>query len=390
LLDSRLALVRRQVQDLQIFPVRPCRQRLVEQIVGDAETTAGKQFLSVAIIRQRSRLAHQRVDHVPVIDVPLATTPQPRQRFHQLLAVPHLHLLQVKPHFDPFADQPAVHRVHIVLHANHAAGAHRHFQPLARLQTPRRQGSQHRLLEGQPLHAAQVALPAYLVQERLVLPAAGKVPTAAQQQGLRHRVFEMPMRRLDIAVFVGFPRLDLLPHNSVMFQQPLVTLREVPSLRQIVHGAAHPVAAVPLGHATQFPQRVLQAHTQALEALGETERHRLPVRVGQHEVIHQVIEGLPTDGHVQTAHVGEVRGTQSAGMMDLAKVHFLAGSARAAPLLQPPLQRPQLTLVKPSRILLLEPAPERLGLEARCQLQLLGHFRPNLGERVYACSPKAW
>jgi len=174
-----------------------------------------------------------------------------------------------------------------------------------------------------------------------------------------------------------------------MFQQPLVTLREVASLRQIVHGTAHPVAAVPLGHAAQFPQRVLQAHAQTSETLGETERHRLPVRVRQHQVIHHMLEWLPSDGHLQTVHVSEVGGTQPARMMDLAEVHFLAWPLRGAPLLHAPLQRPQLPLVKPSRILLLEPAPQRLGLKARRQFQLLGHLGPDLDERVHACSPLA-
>jgi len=47
-------------------------------------------------------------------------------------------MFQVNPHFDLLADQPAVHRIHIVLHANQAAGGHGRFQALARLQTPRR------------------------------------------------------------------------------------------------------------------------------------------------------------------------------------------------------------------------------------------------------------
>jgi hypothetical protein len=200
----------------------------------------------------------------------------------------------------------------------------------------------------------------------------------------------MPVRRLGVAIFVGLPRLDLLAHQAVMFQQALVTFREVASLRQIVHRAAHPVAAMPLGHATQFPQRVLQAHTQALEALGKAQRHRLPIRVGQHEVVDQMIEALPRDAHIQTVHVREVRSAQPARMMNLAEVHLPPGSVRGPPLLDTPLQRPQLSLVKPSRILPQKPIPEGLDLELGRLLQLRGHFRPDLGERVYARAPRAW
>ncbi len=70
-----------------------------------------------------------------------------------------------------------------------------------------------------------------------------------------------------------------------------------------------------------------------------------------------MLEGLPADGYLQAVHVREVGGTQPPRMMDLAEVHFLAGSLRGAPLLHTPLQRPQLALVKPSRILPLEPTP---------------------------------
>lgn len=194
LLDSRFALVRRQVQNLQVFAVRPRRYRLVEQVVGHAEPTAGEQLLAVAIVRQRSRLADQGVDHVPVIDVPLAATAQPRQRGHLLLGVPHFQVFHVNPHLDPLADQSAVHRIGIVLHVNDAAARHGNSQPLARLQPTRRQWPQRRVLLCQPFRSRQIALPADLVQERFILRAIGKVPAAPQQQRLRHGVFEMPMR----------------------------------------------------------------------------------------------------------------------------------------------------------------------------------------------------
>jgi len=148
LFDACFALVGRQVQNLQVFPIRPGRQRLVEQVIGHAEPTAGKQLLAVTIIRQRARLADQGVDHVPVIDVPLAATTQPRQRSHSLLGVPHLQMFHVNPHLDPLADQSAVHRIGIVLHVDHAAACHGHCQPLARFQAAYRQGPQHRLLLG--------------------------------------------------------------------------------------------------------------------------------------------------------------------------------------------------------------------------------------------------
>jgi hypothetical protein len=270
------------------------------------------------------------------------------------------------------------------------AARYGHRQPFAGLQPACWQGPQHRLFLGQPFAAWPIPLPTNVVQERLVLDAAGKISTATQQQRLLHGVFEMPVRRLGVAIFVGLPRLDLLACQAVMFQEALVMFREVASLGQIVHRAAHPVAAMPLGYATQFPQCVLQAHTQALEALRKAERHRLPIRVGQHEVVDQMIEPLPRDGHVQTVHVREVRSAQPARMMNLAEVHLAPGPIGGPPLLDTPLQRPQLSLVKPSRILPLKPIPQGLGLELGRLLQLRDHFRPDLGERVHAGTPRAW
>ena len=316
------------MQDREILPVRPRRLRFVQQVVGGAETAGREQLLAVAVVGQGAGLADQRVDHVPVIDPLFLPPAQPRQRLHQLLPVPHFQVLHVDAHLDTDADQATVHRVGVVLHVDGAAACHRYTQTLARFQTPRRQRSQQRLLLGQPRRPSRVALPAYLVQERRVRFPIGKVPAAAQHQRLRHRIFEVPMRGLRIAVLVRLSRLNLLPRQSVMSQQRLVPPAEVAPLRQVVHGAAHAVATMPLRYTTQFPQCVLQADAQALETLRKADRHRLPVRVRQHEVVHQVIERLARERHVQASHVREVRGAQPAGRMHLAEVHFLSRSER--------------------------------------------------------------
>jgi hypothetical protein len=103
-----------------------------------------------------------------------------------------------------------------------------------------------------------------------------------------------------------------------------------------------------------------------------------------------MVEWLPADRHLQAIHVREVRGTQPTGLMDLAEVHLPAWPLGDAPLLDPSLQSAQLPLVEPSRILGLQPIPQGLGLQGRRQLQLRGHFRPDLGERVHPRSPVAW
>jgi hypothetical protein len=87
----------------------------------------------------------------------LLTTPQSRQLLHPLLAVPHLQMLRMNPHLHPLVDQPAVHRIDVVLHMQQTSRVDRRLQPVETLQTPRRQRTQQRTLLGQATLATRVA-----------------------------------------------------------------------------------------------------------------------------------------------------------------------------------------------------------------------------------------
>ena len=190
------------------------------------------------------------------------------------------------------------------------------------------------------------------------------------------------MRLLDVAILVRLLGLDLLHLHPVVAQQGRVPLGELLLARGVVHRQAHAIRAVPLGHAAQFPHGVLKPFAEALEALRKTDRDRFPVRVRQHEVIDQVVERLAADRHGQALHVREVRSTQSPRMMHLAEEHFLRRTCRRSPALHATLKASQLRVVELPRVLRLQPRKQRLGLQARSLLQLLMHFRPDLGERV--------
>jgi hypothetical protein len=118
------------------------------------------------------------------------------------------------------------------------------------------------------------------------------------------------------------------------------------------------------GDTAQLGQGILQAVAEALEALGEADRARLPVRVGQHEVVDQVRERLAVDGHLQAAGVREVGGAQPAGFVDLAEEHLLGRPVQGTPLLDVPLQGAQLPVGKAARVLALQPLEHGLGLQA--------------------------
>jgi hypothetical protein len=137
-----LALSSRQVQDPQVLSIRRRRIADHERIVGLAEVTRGKQLLAIAIMCKRSGFTHQPVDDVAILDVPLISSTQPRHVLHQLLGIPHLHVLGIETDHDPLADQPAWHRVVVPLDVDHTTWIDTRLQPTARVQPTRGQRTQ--------------------------------------------------------------------------------------------------------------------------------------------------------------------------------------------------------------------------------------------------------
>jgi len=324
---------------------------------------------------------------VPIVDAVLAATPQSRQPFHPTLGVPDLDVVGMDPGLDPFADQAAGHRVRVALHVDGAATVHAHPHTLAGLQTLRRQRPQHRQLLSQPRRPTLVALPEQLPQKRCVGCAADEVPAAAQHQRLVQRPLELVMTLLHVAVLVRLVRVDHLALHVVVPQQALITpLKRVAVAARRRRGGER-IGAMHPRHATQLPQGVLPAGAQALEALGEADRPRLPVRVGQHEVIDQVRKRHAANGDAQVGAVRKIGSTEPARFVDLGEEHFLSRPVHGPPLLDAPLQRPHLTVGKAPGILCLQPGKQCLGQQTRVERQLFLDPRPHLREGVRACSP---
>jgi hypothetical protein len=387
---QRLAFPRRQVKDLQIFPVRLTRGSFAQHVVGRAKTARGEQLGAVLIAGEGTGLAHQPVDDVPIINARLLLATQTRQALDAALGVPHFQVLDVDPDIDAFADEPAVHRVEIALHADQAALRHRHAHALATLLPAGRQRPQQRPLLVQTFLPARVPPPRHLAQEGQILRPLGEIAAATQQQRLRDRLLEVPVRRFHVAVFVTRRRVRLLHRQAVVPHQLLVTPRELTLVRQVVHRRAQPIAAMPLRHAAQLLQRILESFTQTLETLREANRHRLPVRVGQHEVIDQMIERLTAEGYAEVVHRREIRSAQSAGKVLLAEEDFLGRTRRRPPLPHAALQRPHLARLEPIRIFPLQPLEQRLGLQRRFPLELGHDVFPHTVERIGPGSPIAW
>lgn len=264
-----------------------------------------------------------------------------------------------------------------------AAPVHAHTQPPARLQTTRRQRTQQRQLLRQTLPPARIALVEQATQERLVVRPADEIPAAAQHQGLVQGSLELPVALFHVPVLVAMSCLDRLPSEAIVPQQRLIALPERRrAFRARRDGRRQPVGAVQLRRAAQVPQSVLQALAEALVALREADRPRLPVRVGQHEVVDQVVERRPGDGHLQVGAVGEVAGAQASGVMDLGKEHLLGRSLQGAPLLEAPLQGSQLAVGEASGEAMLQIVKQGFGLQSRVDSKQRFELRPDLGEGV--------
>ncbi len=322
-----------------------------------------------------------------VVDPVLAPAPQPRQVLHPPLGVPQFDPLGVQAGLEALADQPAGHRVDVALHPDGAAGLHPHPQRLERLQPALGQRTQQGHLLGQSVPTPGVELGEQGLQEGGVGVPAGEVPTAPQHQGLVQGGLEAVVPLFHVAVLVAPAGLDGLGGQSVVLEQGLVASLEGVGATAGLHGGGQAVGAVQLGDAAQFPQGVLQALAEALVALGEAEGAGLPVGVGEDEVVDQVGEGGAVQGDAQFGAVGEVGGTQPPGVVTLGEEDLPGRAVLGPPLLDLPLQGPQLAVGEASGVLPLEGLKEGLGLQAGVQGELPLDPGPDLAEGVLACPP---
>ena len=358
-----------------------------QHVVRDPERGRREQVVPVPVRRERPRLADQPVDHVPVVDSVLAATTQPRHPLHHLLRVPHLHVLGVQAHLDPLTDQSARHRVRVPLDVDRAARIHRRLDTPRRLEPTRRQRPQVFHLQGLLHDPVGVELSEQIAEVVLVRFAAGEVATGAEHQLLIERAFEAMVALFDVAVLVAVPGLDRLPVEAVVLQQRLIPLGELRTPRARRDRGREPVGAVNGRHAAEFGQRVLQPVGQRLERLGEAHGPGLPVRVGEHEVVDQVLERPAVDGHPQVRHVREVGGAQTTGRVDLGEEHFLRRAVTRTPGLDPPLEGAELAIGEATGMFPLELPEQGQRLQSGVQGQALDDAGPDIGERVRVSAP---
>jgi hypothetical protein len=226
-----------------------------------------------------------------------------------------------------------------------------------------------------------------LPEESSVAVTASEVAAAPQHQGLVEGGLEAVVPLLDVTVLVALAGLNRLPAEAVVPQQGLVASLEHVGVGPRLHRRRQPVGAMHLGYAAQLPQGVLQALAEALQTLRETDRARLPIRVGEHEVVNQVREGTAGNRHPQFIAVRKVRSGQPAGVVDLSEEDLLGWALLSPPPLDPSLQGPQLAVAETAGILPLQSLEDGLGFQARVEGQLFLQLGPDLDEGVGSRPP---
>jgi hypothetical protein len=387
LVHAALSLPCRQVEDRQVVLDHAAGPPALQGVVGHPESAGREHRIAVAVLLERSRLADQPVDDVAVLDAMLAPAPESGQGVQLPGPVPDVEGLGPDADVHLLADQATRQRVGVAADVDRAPGVDPGLEPPGHLQPASRQGRQHGHLFMKTPLSVGIAPAHELLEEDLVFAPAGEIAAPPQHQGLGDGLLEAVMTLLDVAILVGLPRPDRLTFEAVMRQQSLVSPGEQLRVGVAVDRRGQAIGAVPPGDSSQFPQGVLQALAEALEALGEADGAGLPVGVGEHEVIDQMVERLAEDGDAEFGHAREVTLGEPTGLVSLCEEHLLGRPFEGAPPLDPPLQATELDVGKASREAALQVVEKGLGLEPRVEPELLQQFGPDVLERVLPGPP---
>src|ERR1019366_7498994 len=106
LVDSRFARARRQMKDPYILDICPTSRLRTQRVVGLPERECRKERFPVLIAGKGSRLAYERPDHAPVVDLRVSYPTQSLHRDDPFFTKPHLNGLGMETQIDFQAHQP--------------------------------------------------------------------------------------------------------------------------------------------------------------------------------------------------------------------------------------------------------------------------------------------
>jgi hypothetical protein len=221
----------------------------------------------------------------------------------------------------------------------------------------------------------------------LIVATAGEIAATSEHQGLVDGLLETVMTLFDVTILIGLSRLDRLALEAIMLEQSLVASSKHFRLWIAVDRGGQAIGAVSPRNSSQFPQGVLQAFAEALEAFGEADGAGLPVRVGQHEVIDHVVERFAEEGNAKLGHTGKVRLGEPTRLMGLGEEDLLGRSFEGTPSFDPTLQTTELDVRETSWKTPLQVEEEGFGLEPGVEPEHFEEFGPDVLERVLPGPP---
>ena len=344
--DGVLADPSRHFQQFHIRLVRHFgRVGLVQHVVRDAKLAGGKHLFAEAIVGKGPRLTHQRINHMAVINRKAFLAKETRHRLHKVILISHQNRFSLDSHVNFPTDQPAGDRVSVGAYLNRAAAVDAHaVEQICDVQPVVGKTLKDRLFLGKTILSMSVGLGDNRFDEAHVVFAGGEGAAATQQQRLIDPLLKMPIGRLNVAIFIGTPRVGSFSLAAVMLHQRGVSRGVGFATGVVVDRSAERVAAVTLWHAAKFPKRFLNPRAQRLKRFRKTETDRFDVAVRQDAVKQGMVKTSAGDLDAEAVANSEIAGCQAARMVELWKHDRLAGAKERLPFRNPSLER------SPSRI----------------------------------------
>jgi len=387
-----LAFISGEFQNLQIHLVGNLHAVMPrEQIISESKVAAGEHLFAVTVVGKRARFAHQRVNHVAIVNTRGLLANESLHRLNGLSLICHRDCLGADSHIDFASDQATGNRVSVGSNIDRRALTDTNaFELVVGVKSNVGKPTKGQSFFGKPLLASRIGASDDLLHEGHVLVTTCEVATTAKHEGLVDAIFEVTVLRFDIAVLIGTSGVGLLSDTAVVIHQCRVASRQCRSIRVIANGRTERIASVPSRSATELPEGVLNSLAECFEGFGETKRHGFNVAVGQHAVKERVFESRSGDLHTEFVADGEVARGEASGVMILGKEYGLVRSVNRSPVGNTTLEGTASGFVKLARMLALELSKKGDGFEPWFGLEQLLDINPNVGKGINACSIFAW
>lgn len=234
-----------------------------QPVIGHAEIAGGEHLFAVLVVLKRTRFPDETFNDMSVIDQALLTPDQTRHALHFLVRIANDDFIHVNQAVHLTSNQTTMHGVRILLHSNHTAAADSNsLTERSVVNLLKRQLMQVFLLLKEPVPPGKIPMIHDLLQKLPISRVGWKVAAAAKQQCLLDGRFEMSVRRLNITILMSLTNIDSMSHKSIVIEEFLIPTSQFISCRQVIHGCAQAVGAMPIRHTTHFPERSLQTVAQ--------------------------------------------------------------------------------------------------------------------------------